>query len=100
MYPLLVIPMVTTQMSEAVPITMPSAVSAKRILLARKLSRASLRISLYCMVRLSAFENLLEGALAGFLGGDVWIHLILLTRCALAALGFSNPGIRERAAPL
>jgi len=38
-------------MTEAVPMTMPSAVSAKRILLARKLSIASLRVSLNIMVR-------------------------------------------------
>ena len=51
MYCLPVMPMVTTRMTEAVPMTMPSAVSAKRTLLARKLSRASLRISLSTMVR-------------------------------------------------
>ena len=44
-------PMVTTRITEAVPMTMPSAVSAKRILLERKLSTASLRISLSTMVR-------------------------------------------------
>ncbi len=43
--------MVTTRMTEAVPMTMPSAVSAKRVLLARKLSTASFRISLSTMVR-------------------------------------------------
>ncbi len=43
--------MVTTRITEAVPITMPSAVRAKRILLARKLSTASLSISLSTMVR-------------------------------------------------
>ena len=43
--------MVTTRITEAVPITMPSAVSAKRSLLARKLSIASFRISLSSMVR-------------------------------------------------
>ena len=43
-------PMVTTRITEAVPITMPSAVSAKRTLLERKLSMASFRISLSTMV--------------------------------------------------
>ena len=43
--------MVTTMITDAVPITMPSAVSAKRSLLALKLSSASLRISLATMVR-------------------------------------------------
>ena len=43
--------MVTTRITEAVPITIPSAVRAKRSLLARKLSRASFRISLMSIVR-------------------------------------------------
>jgi len=43
--------MVTTRITEAVPMTMPSAVNAKRTLLERKLSTASLRISLSTMVR-------------------------------------------------
>ena len=43
--------MVTTRITDAVPMTMPSAVSAKRVLLARKLSAASFRISLIIMVR-------------------------------------------------
>ena len=42
-------PMVTTRITDAVPITMPSAVSAKRVLLARKLSMASFRTSLISM---------------------------------------------------
>ena len=51
MYCLPVKPMVTTRITDAVPITMPSAVSIKRVLLARKLSPASFRISLMSMVR-------------------------------------------------
>jgi len=51
MYCLPVRPMVTTRMTEAVPMTMPSAVRAKRSLLELKLSSASLRISLRTMVR-------------------------------------------------
>ena len=50
MYCLPVSPMVTTKMSEAVPITMPSAVRAKRTLAAAKESRASAKISLKGMV--------------------------------------------------
>src|SRR6185437_4640541 len=42
--------MVTTRITDAVPMTMPSAVSANRVLLARKLSNASFRISLSTMV--------------------------------------------------
>src|SRR5437773_5487441 len=49
-YCLPVSPMVTTTMSEAVPITMPSAVRAKRTLLVRKESMAMLTISLKSMV--------------------------------------------------
>ena len=44
-------PIVTTRITEAVPMTMPNAVSTKRVLAARKLSRASLRTSLSNMVR-------------------------------------------------
>src|SRR5215468_2709780 len=43
--------MVTTMIREAVPITMPSAVSRKRTLLIRKESRAMLTISLNSIVR-------------------------------------------------
>ena len=50
MYCLPVSPMVTTRMTEAVPMTMPSAASAKRALLKRKLSTASFIISLKGMV--------------------------------------------------
>ena len=39
-------PMVTTRMSDAVPITMPSAVRANRTLLLQKVSKAKLTISL------------------------------------------------------
>ena len=46
-----VMPMVTTKITDAVPMTMPRAVSAKRSLLERKLSTASFRISLTTMVR-------------------------------------------------
>src|SRR5580692_10086802 len=42
--------MATTRMTEAVPMTMPSAVRAKRTLEARKLSRARRAISLSTMV--------------------------------------------------
>ena len=52
-YCLPVRPMVTTRMSEAEPMTIPSAVSAKRTLLARKLSKASNTISLRTIVRLA-----------------------------------------------
>ena len=44
-YCLPVRPMVTTRISDAVPITMPSAVSAKRTLLVRKVSMATLTVS-------------------------------------------------------
>src|SRR6266700_2456854 len=43
-------PMVTTQISTAVPITMPTAVRIKRILLVRNESMAMLTISLKSMV--------------------------------------------------
>src|SRR5437899_2882743 len=49
-YCLPVSPIVTTTISEAVPITMPSAVRAKRTLLVRKESMAMLTISLKSIV--------------------------------------------------
>ena len=49
-YCLPVIPTVTTRMIDAEPITMPSMVSRKRALLARKLSTASESTSLNIMV--------------------------------------------------
>src|SRR5436309_5521026 len=49
-YCLPVSPMVTTTIREAVPMTMPSAVSAKRTLLVRNESIAMLRISLNSIV--------------------------------------------------
>jgi hypothetical protein len=52
-YCLPVSPMVATRISEAEPITMPSAVSAKRTLFSRKLSIASSAISRSRMVRLA-----------------------------------------------
>ena len=50
-YCLPVRPIVTTKISEAVPMTIPRAVSAKRSLLARKLSTASRTSSAVGMVR-------------------------------------------------
>src|SRR5215467_14154149 len=49
-YCLPVSPMVTTRMSDIVPITMPSAVRAKRTLLVRNESMAMLSISLKSIV--------------------------------------------------
>ena len=52
-YCLPVSPIVTTRINEAEPITMPSAVNAKRTLFSRKLSIASIAISRSRMVRLA-----------------------------------------------
>src|SRR5262252_1907459 len=49
--------MVTTMISEAVPITMPSVVSAKRTLLMRNESTAMLTISLNSIVRRAVPAN-------------------------------------------
>src|ERR1700756_1958165 len=60
-YCLPVSPIVTTRMRDAVPITMPSAVSAKRTLLLLKVSYAKLRISASLMLARCA-SNLERGA--------------------------------------
>ena len=70
MYCLPVSPMVTTRISEAEPITMPSEVCMTRTLLVRKLSMARLYPLTQHHGSLGARERAFEGPAAGCAGGS------------------------------
>ena len=86
--------MVTTRITDAVPITMPSAVRAKRVLLARKLSAASLRISLIRRVRraLNSVSSKPRWRVCSVIGFIV----SLITRCEGVPQSFRSKRANQR----
>ena len=78
-------PMVTTRMTEAVPMTMPSAVRAKRSLARPEAVDGQLENLAQQHGAAGAEQRLLEGEMAGLFGGRV--HGFLPTRCANVGAG-------------